>query len=409
MNDWHVLDLDTDPVPGDPDQIRALAGRLRGEAELADHNTDRLRGLAANDNALRMEGDYAPKFRQVLKELPDELAKLGRAYRDCGNAVSTFASTLEGAQAKAGVALRQGRDAEDRYQGALSEIRSVLPADRQGALGGGRGLDTNALEAATVNLDEGLKAQVRAAARRARFAEDDKARARRLAQEAIQLRGDAETRCVNAIHAALHGSGIKNKEWWQKASDIPSVVGGVGDWVHDHLDVIHSVLSTISAVAGLIALVTPPPIDVIALGVAVVAGAGAFAIDLAKPEFRHQMARLATGHFDKASLGAAMTGAADGLSVVPGVSVAAKVIKGGKVASEFPKIVEIGSAVAKNPGIPAKLISRIPGAGKALETTRLIDQGAGASTMVTQNMINILWRGKGVATNLYHDAEQAVA
>ncbi|MCA1704961.1 MAG: type IV secretion protein Rhs, partial [Actinobacteria bacterium] len=164
-----------------------------------------------------MEGDYAPKFQQVLGELPDELAKLGKAYRGCGNALSAFASSLEQAKSQAGAALRQGQDAHNQYQGALREIRAVLPPDRAATVSGGLGPNESLLEAAIADLDEGTKTQARAAARRARFAEQDRHRARRLATDAARLRGVAETTCVHGIHDALNGSGIKNKSWLEKA------------------------------------------------------------------------------------------------------------------------------------------------------------------------------------------------
>jgi hypothetical protein len=106
-----------------------------------------------------------------------------------------------------------------------------------------------------------------------------------------------------------------------------------------------------------------------------------------------------------------MTGVTDVLSVVPGVGVAAKALKGGEAvadgASAISKISDIASAVAHNPGIPAKLISKIPGVGTALEATKLIDAGSGGITMVTQNTVNILWKGKSVASDLYHDLQKA--
>lgn len=109
MSDWSVLDLDGDPTPGDPDTVQAMAGRLRTQADLADHNTDRLRVIAGGGGGeLRMEGDYAPLFTGALEELPGELSKLARAYRGCGDALSTYASSLAEVKTQAGNALRQG-------------------------------------------------------------------------------------------------------------------------------------------------------------------------------------------------------------------------------------------------------------------------------------------------------------
>ncbi len=94
MSDWASLGLDSDPVPGDPTRTRDLAAHLRQQAEQAETNASRLRALAADDGALRMQGDYAPKFREALAELPGEIAKPGHAYRGCGVFIIYFASCL---------------------------------------------------------------------------------------------------------------------------------------------------------------------------------------------------------------------------------------------------------------------------------------------------------------------------
>ncbi|MFG1606762.1 RHS repeat-associated core domain-containing protein [Actinoplanes sp. NPDC049265] len=217
MSDWHVLDLPADPVPGDSAGTRDLANRLLREAELAESNTSRLRAIAAGRGDLRMEGDFAPKFRQVLGELPDELIKLGRAYRGAGEALSAFAGSLEDIKTRASGALRKGTDAYASYQGAVREVRALLPPDRQYAVASGLSLNQHTIDAATVGLDEGLRQQIRYAVQRARFAQDDRDRARRLAQDAARMRGEAENQCVKRIHDALDDSGIKNRSWLQKA------------------------------------------------------------------------------------------------------------------------------------------------------------------------------------------------
>ena len=88
----------------------------------------------------------------------------------------------------------------------------------------------------------------------------------------------------------------------------------------------------------------------------------------------------------------------------------ARLIKGGEAvaegASAISKISDIASTVAHNPSFSAKLISKIPGVGTALEATKLIAAGSSADTLVTQNMVNILWKGKTVASDLYHDVEK---
>ncbi|RBY80899.1 type IV secretion protein Rhs [Geodermatophilus sp. TF02-6] len=273
MSDWHVVGRDGDPAPGDPSRTRELAARLHHQAELAERNTDRLRSVAANEGALRMEGDYAPKFRDVLTELPDQIGKLARAYQGCGNAVLTFAGDLERAKSQAGSALRQGRDADDRYQGAMREIRAALPDDRELAFASGLSLAT--LEARMIGLDDGVKIQVRAAAARARDADTDRDRARRLADQAAELRGDAEQRCVDGINEALEGSGIKNKSWFRKAWDFASAP--FRSW-----DAFVELCKVVALVAGVAALFISGPIGAAILAAALVTGAAVAADTVAK-------------------------------------------------------------------------------------------------------------------------------
>lgn len=275
MSQWQVLDLGGDPTPGDPERSRALATRLLSQAKLAEDNTSRLRSVATNGGDLRMEGDYAPKFQQVLGELPDELAKMGKAYRGCGNAVSAFASSLEQVKSQAGTALRQGQDAHDRYQGALREIRAVLPPDRAATVSAGLGQNNSLLEAAIADLDEGKKTQARAAARRARSAEEDRQRARRLATDAARLRGDAETTCVNGINDALNGSGIKNKSWLEKAWD--TVSAPFRSW-----DAFVDLCSKVAMVAGIAAMFISGPIGWALMAGALLAGAAIMGDTLVK-------------------------------------------------------------------------------------------------------------------------------
>ena len=267
---WFVVGRESDPVPGDPVRIRELAGRLTARAEDVERNVGRLRGLSSGDGDLRMIGDYAEGFRSALRELPDELAKLGRAFRRCGSALSTFAGELDGARAKAGTALRRGQDAHDRFQGALREIKALLPPDRSVAVASGLSLAEYAIESLTVGLDEGLRAQVRAAARRGRLADADRDLASRLANEAARLRGDAEVRCERGIRDALAGSGIKNKAWWEKAWDWVSTP--FRSW-----DDFAAFCRGAAMVLGIIAMFCTGPLGLVLVLAALAAGAIALA------------------------------------------------------------------------------------------------------------------------------------
>jgi len=309
--DWAVLHLDGDPAPGDPGRVRTLATRLLTDADLAERNTQRLRSISTGDGELRMDGDYAPKFRQALGELPGELTKLSHAYRDCGQALSAFAGSLEQAQGQAAAALRQGRDADGSYQGALRQVQSLLPPERHAAV---PGLNPSTLDAGTADLDPGLRAEIQAAAARGRAAEADRDRARRLAQEAAQLRGDAESRCARTIRSAL--AGIKNKEWYEKAWNFVSTP--FRSW-----DDFVTLCRNVALIAGTVALFVSGPIGLALVAIALIAGAVVFATTLDR--YRRGQAGLADVGWDALGMipgarGVAnlrrMAGAAFGLSRV---------------------------------------------------------------------------------------------
>jgi hypothetical protein len=195
---------------------------MLSQAQTVDVSTGRLRSVAAGIGELQMTGDYAASYVEALRTLPGDLDRLSRAYRACGTSLTAFATSLEEAKTRAGVALAQGRDADSRYRAAIRELRVLLPPAQQMLTGNGLALGGMAIEVATVGLDEGTREQVRAAARRARSADADLDRARALADQAAALRGEAEERCVTGIDDALDDSGLKNKPWFENALDAVS-------------------------------------------------------------------------------------------------------------------------------------------------------------------------------------------
>ncbi|MFC5833608.1 RHS repeat-associated core domain-containing protein [Nonomuraea insulae] len=300
---WETLGLTGDPAPGDPAQVRALATRLVEQAKLAEDNTARLDGVSGNSSALNMRGDYAAKYTEALQTLPGELAKLAKAYRGAGSALSTYAGSLEQAKTQAGTALRQGQTAEQQYQGALREIRAQLPGSATtGSLA--------EVESAIGAADPAVQATVRPAVARARNAEADRGRARRIADEAAGLRGDAESRAVGEIERALEGSGIQNRSWLEKAWETVSTP--FRSW-----DDFVNLARNVAMVAGIAVLIigTGGVAGAILLGAAVVAGAVVFADSLNK--YRQ----------GKAGLGQVVL---DGIGVIPGGRQVGLLAQGGK-------------------------------------------------------------------------------
>ena len=91
-SDWQAIGLANDPTPGDPEAVRSLATRLGLHATTAEGGTTRLRTIAAGGGDLAMQGDYAAGYTEALRDLPDQLAKLAKAYRGAGTALDTYAT-----------------------------------------------------------------------------------------------------------------------------------------------------------------------------------------------------------------------------------------------------------------------------------------------------------------------------
>jgi RHS repeat-associated protein len=356
MSDWSVLDLDGDPTPGDPDSVRAMAGRLRSQADLADRNTDRLRTIAGGGGGeLRMEGDYAPLFTGALEELPGELSKLARAYRGCGDALTTYASSLVEVKTQSGNALRQGIDADTQYQAAIRQVRALLPPDRETRLLPRAELTDASITLATVSWeDEAGLAAVRTAAGRGQAAAADRDRARALAVQAGQLHDDAAHACAGSIRRSLSSAGIKNKPWWEKAWN--AVTAPFRSW-NDFI----SLVQDVAMVAGIAALFISGPIGLALVAITLVASAAVFANTLDK---------FARG---QASLGEL---ALDGLGLIPGEHGIVSVAELGRVAAtvgrgEGVKLVTAGlrefggTIVARGRAATAFVLH---GAGSARET-----------------------------------------
>jgi RHS repeat-associated protein len=356
MNDWSVLGIDGDPTPGDPDAMRAMAGRLRTQADLADRNTDRLRAIAGSGGGdLRMEGDYAPLFTGALEELPGELSKLARAYRGCGDALATYASSLADVRTRSGSALRVGIDADTQYQAALRQVQALLPPDREVRLVPDAELSDASITLATASwTDEAGIAQVRAVAGRGQVAAADRDRARALALQAGQLHDDAAHTCAGAIRRSLSSAGIKNKPWYEKAWN--AVTKPFRSW-----NSFVSMAGDVALVAGVAALFISGPVGLALVGIALVAGAAVFA---------STADRYAEG---RASLGQL---ALDSLGLIPGVHGAVSVADLGRVAARLAsrdgvRIVSAGlrefggTIVARGRSATAFLLH---GAGSARET-----------------------------------------
>ncbi|GGJ52311.1 RHS repeat domain-containing protein [Streptomyces brasiliensis] len=123
--DWHPLDLDRDPTPGDPDRVRSLATQLHDFAHDVSEALRLVKGMAGEDTLLEWAGKSAEVFKEQFGDVPKNLKKLKTSYEMCGDALADFWPKLERAQALADRALAKAKEAQDDLTSAKSRPSSA--------------------------------------------------------------------------------------------------------------------------------------------------------------------------------------------------------------------------------------------------------------------------------------------
>lgn len=411
MGEATYPNLGFNPVPGVPENVAAMGAKVSTAVDSLGEANGLLGQLRDSGGAV-WRGAAGDAFRaHVNEKLVTDLTHAHASLDKAVGLLRGWHTDLVSFKDRAAGLDREAGDAKQRLASAQADLRAAQ-SNPDLNLAGQHFPDQASLAKAQALLDT-AESTLRSAGARVEDADGALQAILRRAKELGAEHEQVARRVADELkHATDHLAPHKPGMFSRLAHDFTSAMGAVGSWVKNHLDAIHSVLTTISAIGGLVALVTPPPIDAIALGVSVAAGLGAMGVDAANPKFRNGINQLVHGHFNKDSLGAAFTGATDLLSVVPGVSAATKLARGTEVAAgaaaDMPRIVQVASSVAKSPGIPVKLIARIPKVTDALVATKMVKETEAASTDVVHMAINKLWRGRSVGSDLYHDVKHAV-
>ncbi len=423
--------LGFDPVPGIPEDVDALASVLKSASaslkesgslltQVRDAGSDIWQGQAGDAFRSHVDGELTKRLSTAQTSLETALG----IFNDWHGDLVGFKSAAAKLDAEAAAAEQAADQAASRLATAQADPAFALV---------GQTFSGAALQQA----QQAVAAAQHAVDAAGRAAEDAKGDLDAILKQARELESQHEAvarRFAQALdHAASdlapHKPGMFSRMW----NDFKSGLGDMGSWVKDHLDAIHSVLSTISAIAGLVALLTPPPIDAIALGVSLVAGAGALAVDAANPEFRKGISDALHGNFDAAARNSLLTGFGDVLSVVPGGTFAGKAgvgaVRAGLDAEKaLPAVSELATAAARNPGLFLKNVAKVPGVTKALVAakgvaadTKDVLQAAKTATgaaakaeaaaRIADRMrpVNIVWHARSVASHLKHDVTEAVS
>ncbi|NJC71924.1 hypothetical protein HC031_19705 [Planosporangium thailandense] len=402
--------LGFDPCPGSLESVSTLQQRIASAAASMRQANDLMNRLR-NDNSGVWQGAAGEAFRSHLNAtLIDDL---GRANQSLNKAVETlqgWGSSLSGYKQRADALEQQAAQAQQKVTAAQARQRKAASSPDLNLAGQHFATDA-ALHSAQQRLDNAALALRNAnsdldAAQEA--LDHIRKQARELHAEWDQRSSKAAGELRDAAEFTPHQPGLLSRI----GNSLSHAVSGVGDWVKNHLSDIHAVLSTVSAIAGLVALCTPPPIDAVAFGVALVAGAGALATTIADPKIRKDLGEMLHGHF-AGNWGAAMQLGGDVIGMVPGVGAAGKAIKAGDVLAEgargFPKIVDIASNAAHDPGILMKTVDKhVPGVQRALVETKLLTPRTAEIAEARADMLNFLHKtystGKATVTTVWSEA-----
>ncbi|TLS46789.1 Rhs protein [Streptomyces montanus] len=258
--DWHVLDLEKDPTPGDPDRVRSLAKSLH---DFADDVQDALRlvkGMAEEEAVLTWVGKTAEVFQDEFSGVPKNLKKLKKSYDLAGDALAAYWPKLERAQALADKALAKGREAQADLSSAKSRLstadswvsRATKEADKyKEDKDAGKDVpkpDEDKVRAATRDAQNAESAQTSAQSD-VNSAQSALDAAKKMAADARQMREDAAGEAKRKLDEASD-AGIQNRKWYEE----------VGDWVSDNWDTIVAVCKVVVAVLGVIAMIIGGPI-----------------------------------------------------------------------------------------------------------------------------------------------------
>ncbi|MFG3100260.1 DUF6531 domain-containing protein [Streptomyces sp. NPDC048182] len=260
-SDWHVLDLDRDPTPGDPQRVRTLAKTLH---DFADDVSDALRlvkGMAGEGTLAEWAGKSATVFKDEFSGVPKNLKKLEKSYAMCGDALADFWPKLERAQALADKALVKARAAREDLSAAQTKLTSADSWVTRASKEADKYKDDPT--GSKSDADKPDEAKVRAATRDAQHAKTAQTNAqsdvdaaqgaldaaKKMAEDARKMREDAAREAKNKIDEASD-AGIQNRSWWED----------VGDWFSDNWDTIVAVCKVVVTVLGIVAMIIGGPI-----------------------------------------------------------------------------------------------------------------------------------------------------
>ena len=439
--------LGFNPAPGLPEDVGSLEDMLTKTTDSM-QEAGKLLGQLRTADAGVWVGAAADAFRSHFNDkLVTDLEHAQQSLTEATGTIQNWYKDLVGFKQTAQNLDQEAASAREALQNAQQQV-SQAKSNPNLQLTGELFTDPQALQQAQSSLDQ-AESQLNDANAAEQQAQDELnsilQRAHQLEQEVDSAARNYASQLENATKGlAPHKPGMFSS----MLSAFGSALSAIGSWVEQHADAIHSVLATISAIAGLIALCTPPPIDAVAGAVALVAGAGALAMDLANPKTRDAIGGILTGHESAANWKAAAGVGVDALGMIPGVGVVKSAVTGERaavvglrtieaaadgaeaipsIASKIPGLAKLGEGAAENfvdaarssgsglgnaayklsqnahsLSLPVKVIG--VGVSKVMSVGRDADDVFQISKTAAQNM-EFAWHAHSVASDLYGDVK----
>ncbi|NQE90694.1 hypothetical protein [Nocardia terpenica] len=418
LGDNPYPNLGFNPVPGVPEDVEGLRGKINSAGEAVKETNDVLNRLRNSSDGV-WKGEGGDAFRNhfdatLAQDLGYAQSSLERAVvvldewhtdlvgnRDAAQGLELEAAAARQEHAQAQTALQQAQSNPD-----LNLAHQTFS-------------DAAQLQAAQSRLDTAVT-QVNTASAAVTGAQNKIDSIIRRAHDLEREHDTAAKKVAAELDSAAKdfAPSPPSKHWWDKISDA---VKAVGDWISKHKKLLHNILSTVAAIGGLVALFTPPPFDVIGMVVGIAASAGNVGLDLNDPKVRNDIGDFAKGighgdflhgDFHTKDFKSLMTVGSDSLGLAPGYSAIKGVASMGKLAEEAaaaekvaPTLTDALSDAAHSPGLATK------GINKVLTRYDVPDSvlGVGAHAKPDMALMNRLdtiemaWRGKSAAMAGYHD------
>lgn len=255
-SDWSPL-AGYDPVPGDPDQVRASARQYRDTAEAIRTAAARLREIT--DGTADARGQYIEAFRTQADGVADKVEKAYDRYDKTAEALEGYAPELERAQDTADRALQRAKDAEaeaQQWEASSPSWDGPIPGS-PGAMG--RDIDQDAWDDYRAERD---RVQGRVDAARGEIEAQ-----RRVMEQAVADRDDAADRARRSIEDIIEHDGLEDS-WWENVKQglaaVADIAGTIATWagvlslavawIPGIGQALAAVLGTVALIAGVVSL-----------------------------------------------------------------------------------------------------------------------------------------------------------